>query len=204
MFVVIEGIDGSGKTTLFKNLLEYANNSCDYPTKFVRAPGQTKAGSKIRDIVLGHDDLCSTAQLFLYLGDMVNTWEYQIEPYIKNHIVIADRWWLSTYTYQYENRSLLLQSIPYIGPIPDIVIYLDIPPEQAYQRVVSRGGDADRFESKGLEFMQQLHKRYEEVLSLSLLKDKVVRIDSTDPPEKVFNYAASEISQRYQIGSFKP
>ena len=94
MFVALEGIDGSGKTTV-ANLLKSRNRG----SLMLRTPGHTL--TQVRDLVLNPDyNLDHDARLMFFLAEMVDLGKHVIEPNRHNSLVITDRFFLSTYVYQ--------------------------------------------------------------------------------------------------------
>lgn len=181
-FITIEGIDGAGKSTVIEGLKNiYTDNIL-----FIRTPGQTEAGKKIREIVLDKElELAPESLLLLYLADMITTSKLVVEPALREgKTVICDRWWMSTYCYQYDMKEHLL---PYLSclAVPDLVIHLAVTPEVAAKRIENK--EPDRFESQGLDFLRQIQTRYKEVFSLPILGGKVKRVSSYHPPDKVLS-----------------
>lgn len=182
LFVTVEGIDGAGKSTLIEGLKKtYVEN-----VLFVRTPGQTEAGKKIRGIVLDKElELSPESLLLLYLADMITTSKMVVEPALREgKTVICDRWWMSTYCYQYDMKEHLIPYLSYLA-VPDLVIHLAVAPEVATERIKNR--QPDRFESQGLNFLHQIQSRYEEVLYLPILGGKVRHVSGYHPPDKVLS-----------------
>lgn len=116
--VAIEGVDGVGKTTLIQSLNLELHNL--YKTEVIRLPGETKAGSILRDLLKSKTPLCSEAQLQLFLADMWNTYEYKVKNSDAD-LIIYDRSFLSTLVYQ----ELPIDLTPF-PIIPSLVIYMDL------------------------------------------------------------------------------
>lgn len=128
-FIVIEGLDGVGKTSVVEELRKlYAG---DERVIFTRAPGATELGKSIRELVLYGGKPCPKATLMLFIADFCQTMEEVILPNYKLGItIVSDRWWHSAYAYQLAqgatNNGLWLHNLlrDYVGIAPDLLVYL--------------------------------------------------------------------------------
>ncbi len=93
MLLTLEGIEGSGKSTLIKNLNNYLSN-LDIDVLFTREPGATNTGKNIRNLLLSPDtDLSSEAELLLIMADRVEHIKNIITPNLNlNKLVVSDRY----------------------------------------------------------------------------------------------------------------
>ena len=174
LFVVIEGMDGSGKTTAAHNLVNRLEK--EYKTIYVREPGSDKTAEKIRDIVL-HTDLSNRERTLLFAASMSINMRKQILPKLEEgYIIVCDRFIRSTWVYQgfydvnnfsgiqkckkINNQFNELESFAVYNRMPDIEFLLKIDPEIAYSRTHKRGEETDVFESKGIEFFKSLADGY--------------------------------------------
>ena len=143
-FLSIEGIDGSGKTTLINNLLEYYQ-SIGKDVFVTREPGGTPISEDIRSIILKSYDtstLTPMSELMLFLASRYQNYVEMIEPLVnKGTIVIADRYHDSTIAYQGAGRGLgvdlVIEAIKlfFNGKYPDHTIYLHIDVETSISRI---------------------------------------------------------------------
>lgn len=195
-FLSLEGVDGSGKTTIASMLEKELKSQGIRCIKF-REPGGNAIAEKIREILLSKesDEMCSTAELLLYAAarsQLVNT---QIRKYIESGIlVIADRYADSTTAYQGYGRGIdlgLIKTINNIatdGVIPDKTFVLDLEPSTAQKRLQ---GTKDRLELAGLEFFDRVRNGY-----LQIAKDEYPRtviIDASRPLRDVFEDVLMEL-----------
>ena len=170
-FITFEGGDACGKSTQIELLKEYLNKS--YPGKvvFVKEPGGTKLGEKIRNLLL-HDlsvQMCGKAELLLFMASRVELYEKVIKDALNSgKIVIADRYYDSTVAYQGSARNIMpKQKILSFnrelldGLTPDITFYLKLSPADAFARITDR--TADKLESEGLAFQERVAKGYDYV-----------------------------------------
>jgi len=176
-FIVIEGPDGSGKSTQVKLLLEYLENK-GLPVFALREPGGTAIGEKIRRILRDPalSEMTVRTEMFLYMASRAQIVEQIIIPELENgKIVIADRFLLSTVVYQGAAGGLGAKTVLEIGEIatgglkPDLTIIVDLSEKKWISRKgLQRDGaqmnifdePPDREELKGIEFHKKVRKAY--------------------------------------------
>ena len=187
MFITLEGIEGSGKTTQIKNIVEFLENK-GYDCVVTREPGGTKIGEKIRSILLDpkNRNMEPACELLLYLSDRVQHIKELINPALsEGKTIICDRFFDATLVYQGYARGLsidliikLHEMIAY-GLKPDITILLDLLPEiglsRAWEQIDngSRSGVETRFEKETLLFHEKIRAGY---LELARLEPKRFRV----------------------------
>ena len=167
-FIVIEGIDGSGKTTqaelLEARLLDSGLIPEDRKLIVTREPGGTPFGRELRELLLNPPagrKPRPTAELLLYAADRAQHVETVIRPALSaGHWVLCDRFTGSTVAYQGMGRGLSMNYINQLNEMatdglePDLVLWLDISIEEASQRRLKRSrGPADRIETTEDGFM---------------------------------------------------
>ena len=167
-FIVIEGIDGSGKTTQINNLSKWLINTDQIPENnklvITREPGGTNLGKSIRSLLLDtsiENSPDSITELLLYAADRAQHVNEIIRPSLnKGDWVISDRFCGSTLAYQGYGRKLDiklikdLETIATQGVSPDITFLLDIPVEESIKRRINRKDD--RMEKEGTEFLSNV------------------------------------------------
>ena len=171
-FIVIEGIDGCGKTTQIDELTNWLPNSglMGKGSELIktREPGGSLLGKKIRSLILDNDENnkpSSLAELMLYSADRAEHVSKLISPALqKNNWVISDRFSDSTLAYQGYGRDISLEIIKKIesivcqGETPDLTIFLEITPEES---IVRRKNEIpDRIESEGIEFLKKVNEGF--------------------------------------------
>jgi len=174
-FIVIEGIDGCGKTTQVDTIYDWLPNSglMDINSKLIktREPGGTPFGKKLRDIILLNDQKSppsNLTELLLYAADRAEHISKIITPELnKNNWVISDRFTGSTMAYQGYGRNLnrkiikQLELIVCQGEKPDITFFLDISPEESILRRKNRV--PDRIEAEGINFLKNVNLGFKEI-----------------------------------------
>lgn len=161
MFICFEGIDGAGKTTQARMLFQ-ALKEKGVRTELVADPGTTQIGTAIRQILLNNDGPITTmAQMLLFSAARAELADYMVKK-LKNHVVICDRWILSTLVYQGVMNKIETSLIDHIfvstaAVYPDICFLLDIPPEAAKKRM---GKPRDRYERKCMSDRAQMRRSY--------------------------------------------
>jgi dTMP kinase len=189
--VVIEGIDGTGKTTLARNIYLRLEDK-GFPVIFTFEPTDSIWGRKLRRSFSASERLTPEEELELFLKDRKEHVEKIIRPSLEQgKIIICDRYYFSTMAYQ-GARGLDPEAIrktnEIFAPIPDLVILLELDPETAIKRIrKSRGEVPDNFEQ--LAYLKKVVGIFK-----SLPDPFVVRIDAGLPPEKLLNSAWDKIS----------
>jgi dTMP kinase len=195
MFVVVEGIEGSGKSTLVAGLAEWLR-SVGHDPLVTYEPGGTPAGSAIREIFLNRwITIAPLTESFLVNAARVQHVVDEIRPALEaGRVVICDRFTDSTLAYQGYGRGLDLSSLRAICEIatgglePDLVLIVDLPVETARARMRARANDADRIEAEPDAFHERVRQGF-----LKLADSPRHRVlDGAQPPPQVLA-AAREI-----------
>ncbi len=187
VFVVLEGLDGSGKSTQAERLVAHLRGQ-RYEVQAVEEPGGTPEGEAIRELLL-RKDLTPLAELFLYEASRNQLVRRVIRPALeRGEIVVCQRYDYSTVAYQGYGRGLPLELIERVneaateGVRPDVVLFLDVPAEEGLARL-RKGRRPDRIEDEGLRFLRRVERGYHE---LRRRRPEMVRIDGTRSPEAIF------------------
>jgi len=167
IWIVIEGIDGAGKTSAIATI-EEVFKQIQLKTKNYREPGGTGLGERVRHILKADNiEMLPIAEVLLFYAARVQLLEECILPNLNQGIhVILDRHELSTYAYQAGGRGLDIEVIQQISNScmpkrkPDLTFFLALDPKVALERVINRG-DLDHYESQPLAFYQRIALSYE-------------------------------------------
>lgn len=170
--IVFEGIEGSGKTTASRNLQKYLTTK-EYKASWTREPTNSKIGSLIEDILRGKITVAEEAIPLLFAADRADHTKRIITPAIKKgYVVISDRYIHSSIAYQKSGMSKVfkrdwLLKINKYSINPDLVIFLDISPEEGLSRIGKwqRIHDDKFFED--IETQKRIRDAYYEILNLN-------------------------------------
>lgn len=170
-FLVLEGVEGAGKTTQARLLTEWLE-SAGVAFTLAREPGGTEVGEAIRNVVQDRPELTvpPETELLLYLAARAAFVREIVRPVLdRGELFIADRFSLSTYAYQGYGRGLDLDSVRALdrfatdGLVPDLYLVFDLPVEEGRARQRAGGKEADRLEAAGDEFLERVRRGYQEL-----------------------------------------
>ena len=202
-FLVLEGIDGCGKTTQIQHLRQWLPSSGLMPAGaelvVTREPGGTELGRGLRGLLLhppGAAAPCSTAELLLYAADRAQHVQEQIRPALEaGHWVLSDRFSGSTAAYQGYGRGLSLPLIEQLSLIacrglqPDLTLLLDVPLAESLRRRGHR--PADRIEASGDAFLARVCAGFVALAA----QPGWQRLDGTQPADQVSAALQAAITQ---------
>ncbi|WP_310597905.1 dTMP kinase [Aeromonas aquatica] len=189
-FIVIEGLEGAGKSSAVRYVTDYLHAHGIERIECTREPGGTPLAERMRAIVKEvHDEhLTIEAELLLMYASRVQLVETRIRPALAEGIwVVGDRHDLSSQAYQGGGRGIDAKLIGAIKQAvlgdfkPDLTLYLDIDPAIGLQRARHRG-ELDRIELEQLGFFVRTRARY---LELAAADDSIKVIDAGQTPEQV-------------------
>lgn len=190
-FIVIEGLEGAGKTTAHEVVVNALRQHGVEEIVFTREPGGTPLAEKLRDLfkrgVDGEKPTVKAEVLMLYAA-RVQLVETVILPALaRGAWVVGDRHDLSSQAYQGGGRGIdaaLMSSLrdTVLGDFrPDLTLYLDLPPALGLQRARARG-ELDRIEQEALPFFERTRARY---LELAGQDRRIKTIDASQTIEQV-------------------
>ena len=169
-FITFEGIEGAGKSTQSKLLVEYLNNH-GVEAIYTREPGGCPEAEEIRNLLInGSVDKwdATTELLLMYSSRKIHT-EKKIKPLLeKGVVVVSDRYFDSTTAYQGYGYNFDLEKIEKVKKIvlddfkPDTTIILDLNVLKGLERANKRG-DANRFESMKIEFHMRVRNGFKKI-----------------------------------------
>lgn len=210
-FLVLEGVDFSGKTTLRKRLVEWLQTVVANEIYWTREPGGNGSSfaEDVREVLLKRreEKVEPMAELLGFMCGRRQHVETIIKPKLElGSIVVSDRFVDSSFTMQCwateggvsVEQFSTLETLVLEGFRPDAVIYLDIDPEISLKRQEDANREKDRIELKPLEYHQAIREGFQErYYNHDLGHGKVMIIDATMEPDDVF-----EEAQQFLIDNF--
>lgn len=184
-FLVVEGLEGAGKSTALTTIKRFLTPRVPELIT-TREPGGTHVGEIARQLLKEEspEPLDPRSELLLFYASRVQLLENVILPALnRGSWVLADRFELSTWAYQAGGRKLDYDMIGHLSSFclqgfePDLIIFLDISPEQGLKRAQKRG-KTDRIEQESLAFFNDVYTMYHEKIKGM---DNVVIIDASKP-----------------------
>ncbi|AHG72377.1 Thymidylate kinase [Mannheimia sp. USDA-ARS-USMARC-1261] len=189
-FIVIEGLEGAGKTTAHQVILKELEQAGIQNIVMTREPGGTPLAEKLRHLIKHETEepVTDKAELLMLYAARVQLVENVIKPALaEGKWVLGDRHDMSSQAYQGGGRKLdrkLLETLKesVLGTFePDLTIYLDLDPVIGLERARGRG-ELDRIEQQSLDFFYRTRERY---LELTQNNDKAVIINAEQSIEQV-------------------
>jgi dTMP kinase len=183
VFISLEGIDGSGKSTQARLLAEALGPE----TLLIREPGGTDAAERIRELLADPTfELDPFAELLLFSAARADLVSRVIRPALEaGRTVVADRFADSSVAYQGGGRELGTSHVLSLtdtvidGLWPDVTVLLRVDPETG----LGRAEGEDRFESEGLGLQRAVSEAYEEIAQIA--SDRVVVVDGAGRVDEV-------------------
>lgn len=189
-FIVIEGLEGAGKTTALGHVIDWLT---EREIEFIqtREPGGTPMAEQLRELVKtirNNETVTAEAELLIMYASRVQLIENVIKPaQAQGKWVVGDRHDLSSRAYQGGGRGISDKLIEPIrqavlkGFEPDLTLYLDIRPEVGLARARQRG-ELDRIELEQMDFFNHTRDKY---LSIAQTDDKIEIVDAEQSPHQV-------------------
>lgn len=195
MYIVFEGVAGSGKSTQSKKLHNYLKELLpEQEITWTREPGGTEISETIRTAVQGtvyEEKMHPITDAYLYASSRAQALRSIVEPVLNNGgIVISDRSFVTSLAIQGHaqghgiDRVLKINESAIEGFTPDYVFLVDINTETAKQRQFD--GDGDKWEKMNLDFHLNVNEGYKKVATLPMFQGKWITIDGNKTENEVF------------------
>lgn len=190
-FIVIEGGDGTGKSTQIKLMAEYLREK-GFEVIITREPGGVTTAEKIREIIL-NEEIDPVTEALLFASARREHLKKKVIPALsKGQIVLCDRFVYSSLAYQGYARGLGIENVYKInepaieGMMPGLTILLELSPEKGIERINSnRTDEVNRLDLEGLDFHNKVRDGYSKVVEM-YPENKYVKIDASQSIEDVF------------------
>ena len=178
LFICIEGLDGSGKTTQAKLLVKRLREKHD--AVLTVEPSHGRIGTFIRKRCLyGEKRLSSTVEALLFAADRIEHVENEVKPALqKGQLVVSDRYLYSSLAYQ-GSANLKLDWIETINAHalrPDLAVFIDVKPETAMERLKRKKSVMETLETQ---------RKVRDIYVQFVAKGELVRIDGDKPADEV-------------------
>lgn len=192
-FIIIDGVDGSGKSTVVESLKDYLQTVKGLKVKVVHVVESTILAGHVKKYLKDEDSYkaSDTSLGFLFCAAISDSIERLIKPAIEEgYVVICDRYTPSTRVYQ--------STSPYIDKMcdmidnqlmPDLTVILDVPPRVILKRIGVRGADMDSTESHDIVQISDRRRKYANIASTLGVNAYVVDASNSpsDVEQRVFN-----------------
>jgi dTMP kinase len=197
-FVVLEGPDGSGKTTQAARLVEWLRD-LGLDVVPIRDPGGTALGARLRDLLKGRSEcpIGMMAEMLLFMASRAQLVEEVVTPALeRGSIVVGDRFLLSNVVYQGYAGGIAVERVWEVGQastgglMPDLTILIDVPAEVAQARI---GPGRDRIEDRGEAYRTRVREGYR--LAAANHPGPIVTVDGSGAPDKVAEAIRSEVAR---------
>jgi dTMP kinase len=185
LFIVFEGIDGSGKTTQSEMLQSsFFDNGIE--SRLMMEPSEGKWGRKIREILKGEDMPHAEEMLKLFILDRKDDVDNNIAPCIKGNIsVILDRYYYSNAAYQgamgLSPDHIIAENRKMGFPEPDRVYLIDVTPETALERLAGRNSEEERELFEKSAFLKKVREIYHQ-----LAGENFLMVDGSGSIDEIF------------------
>ena len=198
LFIVFEGIDGSGKSTACRDVAGKLTEVGE-PVITLAEPTGGQHGRKIRELLSGPIKPDPDVMLELFIKDREDDAAVNIKPALDNgSIVLMDRYYYSNAAYQGASglswKRILKLNESYGFPKPDKVYFIDVDPEAALERIRLRneenGSSSDLFEKK--QFLEEVRSIYNLISESS-----IVRIDGSMTKEKTVEFILDDMRRSF-------
>lgn len=200
-FVALEGIEGSGKSTVARRLAD-ACRARGFAVTATREPGGGVIGERIRALLLDNDAgaMAAETEALLFAASRAQLVAEVIRPALaRGDVVIVDRFADSSLAYQWGGRGLPLDAVTAVqalatgGLEPDVKLLLDLPVALGLQRRFARGNETNRMDQETIAFHERVREAYHALVAAQPNRWRV--IDASRPESDVWSDVWSAVRQ---------
>jgi len=190
-FITFEGPEGSGKTSVIVAVKEYLEKE-GYSLLTTREPGGIKIAEDIRKIILDKEntEMDARAEALLFAASRSQHFHEKILPALNNHdLILCDRFIDSSLAYQGHARGLGIDEVYELNKfgigntLPDLTLFIDVPPSVGLKRVFSNSRKVDRLDLETLKFHEKVYEGY--MIIAEKYKNRFKVVDGTKTVEEV-------------------
>lgn len=199
-FIVLEGLDGSGKTTQAKLLKEYLESK-GMKVYLTSEPSEGPAGKLLREVMSHNDENEKPLIAGLYVADRLDHIHNKNNGLLvklkEGCTVLCDRYYLSSLAYQgmdyglkwvYEANRLAIETLK-----PDLTLFLDLPAHEAYSRRVKSGSERECFEKE--EILEKVNNYYNIAINKLQDKENIFRVGADKKQDEVLKSIIKEVEK---------
>jgi len=196
-FLVLEGVEGAGKTTQARMLGEWLEE-IGITHSLAREPGGTGLGESVREILLEDREsrIDARSELLLMLAARAAYVRQVVQPVLdRGWVMVSDRFELSSLAYQGVGRALGIETVRKLntfatgGLTPDLTLVFDLPVTVGRARQVAAGKAEDRIEAEGIDFLESVAAAYRAIAEA----DESVRLVDAAAPEAEVHRAVRDL-----------
>jgi dTMP kinase len=197
-FISLDGLDGTGKSTQCRLLVDWLAGQ-KVPVTACVDPGGTAIGQQLRQLLLFGKEhrVAVTTEAFLFMASRAQLVEEVIRPALgRGEVVVSDRFTLANVVYQGHAGGMNPADLWAVGRVatgglePDLTLVFDLPPDLAAAR---RNRDADRMEDRGEEFLARVRTGFN--YEAGMQPGKYLRIDATPDVDTVQRAVRREVTR---------
>jgi dTMP kinase len=202
LFIALEGIDGSGKSTQL-NLLKEKLEAAGHNVYTTREPTDRPIGKMIRSFLTHQHKADEKVIAALFVADrldhLLNNEDGILKKLGEGYTVITDRYYLSSYAYQasFIDVDWIINANSLSANLrrPDVNIYIDITPRQSLERI-NKGREATEL-YENLDNLTKVRNKYLEIIELLKGQEKVLTINGNQTPEMISNEIWDKIGSQF-------
>lgn len=202
-FITVEGLDGSGKTTVIFKIVQYLNDHGVTKVLVTHEPGGTPIADVLRALIkygLENEFINDITELLMIYAARFQLLDRVIKPALcAGYWVIGDRYDLSSQAYQGGGRGVdmsllhILSNLVIKDVYPDLTLYLDVDPEISLLRIKNRD-KLDRIERESLNFFNRVRSCYQRLV---IAKKNIIMIDANQSLEDTVNSIYLHLDQQF-------
>jgi dTMP kinase len=196
-FFVLEGLDGSGKTTQASRLAGWLSEN-GKPCFATRQPSDDHIGTLAREATYGAFAAENETLALLFAAEHYQHYCGKILPALtRGEFVVCDRYYYSNFVYQGVDDATLQRIFAYNQAVmtaktPDAVIFVDVPPEECMRRITANREQISIFETS--EKLKTQHKRYMELFERLRGQENIIIVDGNANEDTVFSQIVNKIA----------